>query len=137
MSPSTAPPVLDLDAELLELDVKLGGVPYKLRNRSELSILELHNFSALLHRYDDLTDIEAGDEENAAKIGAALQEIAATLVVAPPDGGFSDQQCAAILAFWTSQHGQSDPPPERPLRAPQDRLPKHPTKRKARSTGAK
>lgn len=128
MSPT---PVLDLDAELRPLEVTYQTKTYALRSRAELSVLELQGFSALLHEYDALTDIEDGDADNAIKIGQALQKIAATLVKDPPDGGFPEQMCAAILGFWTEQHS---PPPTRPRRAPQDRKPKQ---TKTRSTGAK
>lgn len=128
--------VLDLDAELRQLEVTLKGETFELRSRAELSVLELQEFSSLLKRYDELTDIQDGDAENAAQIGAALQEIAATIVKSdPPADGFSDQQCASILNFWTEQHQEGDgsPPPPRPRRAPQD----HKKKQTRRSTGAK
>lgn len=128
MSTSTQP-VLDLDAELLDLEVTLKDATYKLRSRSELSILELRQFRAVLHEYDTLTDIEDVDDETAVKIGEVLQKIVATLVVDPPEGGFHDQQCAAILGFWTEKHREADPPTRR--KVPQDRKPK------AKSTGAK
>lgn len=136
MNPST-PPVLNLDAELRQLEVTYHGSTYELRSRAEFSILELHELSTLLHQYDDLTNVEDGDSENATKIGEALQQIVAMIVKgALPEGGFSDQLCAAILSFWTEQHQEADgsPPTRRPAgRAPQDRLPKKPR----RSTGAK
>jgi len=132
-TPAPAPaPILDLDAEILDLEVTFNQKQYKLRSRSELSILELRQFSALMKRYDALTDVEDVDEDTATAIGAALQEIAATLVVDPPAGGFPEQQCAAILHFWTEKHREKDPPPARPRRAPQD----HKQKTR-RSTGAK
>lgn len=122
------PQILNLDAELDRAEITYQGNTYQLRNRSELSILEAHNFAALLKDYDSLTDADL-DEETAGKIGAALQSIAAVLVVEPPEQGFPDQLCAAILGFWTEQHG----PPPRPRRKPRDRQ----APKKKASTGAR
>lgn len=119
--------VLNLDAELERVEITYQGDTYQLRNRSELSVLEAHRFSALLKEYDQLTDEDLSDE-TAQKIGGALSSIAAVLVVDPPKDGFPEQLCAAILSFWTEQHS---PPPQR--RRPQDR---RPPKKKA-STGAR
>ena len=124
--------ILNLDEALTRPEVTYQGNTYELRNRSELSIVEMHEFRALLNEYDELTDADL-TEEVAKKVSHALQSIAATLVVDPPEGGFPDQLCAAILGFWTEQHADeadADPPP-RPRRKPQDRKPKQ------RSTGAK
>lgn len=125
--------ILNLDAELTRAEITYREGTYELRNRSELSIVEMQQFRALLTEYDELTDGDLSDEV-AEKLGAALQSIAAVLVVDPPEGGFPDQLCAAILSFWTDQHpdGADAGPPPRPVRKPQDRQPKQ-----RRSTGAK
>lgn len=119
--------ILNLDAELKRAEITYEGNTYQLRNRSELSILEAHQFSELLKEHADLI-VDDMDEESAKKIGDVLQSIAATLVIDPPEAGFPDQLCAAILGFWTEQHsdGEDDEavPPPRARKAPQDRKPK-------------
>ena len=138
--PSTTPPILDLDAELLDLEILVGGKAYKLRSRAELSILEARRFSALLREYGELTNIENDsdlDDESAEKIGDTLQKVAAALVVDPPPGGFLEQQCAAILGFWTEKHQEAEGPPTRQRKQPQDRLPPQKQLRRRASTGAK
>lgn len=120
--------VLNLDDELTRHEITYKGATYELRNRSELSILEAQRFSALLKEHAGLIADEM-DDETATKLGETLQSIAAVLVVDPPEGGFPDQLCAAILGFWSDQISDADPPQRAP-RAPQDRKPK-------KSTGAK
>lgn len=125
---STKTAVLDLDAELQRAEVTYQGKAYEIRNRSELSIVEAHKFSTLFDDLDGFDKID--DAAGAQKAGEVLQEIAALLVVDPPEGGFPDQACAAILAFWTEQYPVDPPTP--PRAAPRDRKPKQP-----RQTGAK
>jgi hypothetical protein len=112
-----ATPVLDLDAELRQLDITYKSTKYDLRSRAELSILESYRLSELLKGYDSLTDADL-DEETAIKIGEVAQEVAEMLVKNPPEGGFPEQLCVSIIAFWHEQHR---PPTQR--RAPQDRRP--------------
>lgn len=127
------PQVLNLDAELQRSEVTFKGGKYELRNKSELSILEAHNLSTLLHEFDGLD--AKGSEEAASRTGELLQTVAALLVVDPPEGGFPDQACAAILSFWTDQNPAPDPPTP-PRAAPRDRQPKKKTT-STRSTGAR
>ena len=117
--------VLNLDAELERVEITYKGNTYQLRNRSELSILEAHQFSTILKEHADLAGEDLSDE-NAQKFGVVLQQIAATLVIDPPEEGFPDQLCAAILDFWTEQYQEPEAagPPTRAPRKPQDRKPK-------------
>jgi len=119
--------VLDLDAELRRSEVTYKGATFEVRNRSELSIVEAHQFATLFDGLDDLSALN--DADAAAKAGDVLQNIAALLVVDPPEGGFPDQACAAILQFWTEQNPVDPPKPQKA--APRDR------QKKQASTGAR
>ena len=116
-------PVLDLDKELVRSEVTYQGNTYEVRSRGELSILEAHQFKTLLESLDEIKAMNT--EDAAVKTAAVLKDVAALLVVDPPEAGFPDQACAAILQFWTEQNPIEDPPkPARAPRAPRDRQPK-------------